>query len=211
MHFGFQSELCFSLSLFIAFLCHYSTSSGCKLREMLHNQSEKEGLEVPAHQHYSTFTDQTSSLCVVCLHNSCRWHVSPHWVYFSQTRNPCRRRENGTTVCHNCRMKVLSFIVQTFQRRIQDRSLPLCPSARCLCPNSGFNGISAHLGDSALNEDSKREISITSWYWSFLKAHSSPGWFHVVLLSDVSEVLATTACLFFSVSAVSVTQWHRGS
>lgn len=72
-------------------------------------------------------------LCVVCLHNSCRWHMSPHWIYFSQTQNPSRRRENGTIACHNCRMTVLSFIVQTFQSSNSgQKSSAVSISTRCL-------------------------------------------------------------------------------
>lgn len=79
-----------------------------------------------------------------CL--SCRWHVIPHRVHFSKIWNPCQRWENRTPVCClNSGMNV-SVHLSWCSAQIQDGGRPLRLSApqQCLCPDSVWNGMSAH-------------------------------------------------------------------
>lgn len=92
--------------------------------------------EAPTRRRYSTFADRSSSLCAVCLHNSCRWHVSPHKASFSKTCNPCWRRENGTPAwCPNAILgwKFYLLSCRPVRAHIQDRSLPLRLSSCAVC------------------------------------------------------------------------------
>lgn len=84
----------------------------------------------------------------------------------------------------NSGMKVLSFIMQTSQRpHSGQKSTSASVIARCLRPNSGFNGMSARLQDSALKENSK------------LASHPDTDHFFRRILSSADSVLrASLTC-----------------
>lgn len=139
-----------------------------------------------------------------CL--SRRWRVIPHVVHWIPAKEG--KMEHLFDVWPSSGTEVAARL-QSRSAQIQDGGRPLRLSApqQCLCPHSVSDAMSARLQDSAFKEESK---------WDLASHPDTARTFFALLISCCARLLrarrfTTTACLFFSVSAVSIAQWHRGS
>lgn len=199
MYFGFQSEPPFQSEAvyYIPASLQYVV---WWLRERLHKQAERGRWgALTCRRHLLTFTDRPSSLCAVCLADGV-WFLT--WF----TESLPKKVKWSTCLMSD---QVLGRKLQRDFNRValKFRTDRLSAPQQCLCPHSVSDAMSARLQDSAFKEESK---------WDLASHPDTARTFFALLISCCARLLrarrfTTTACLFFSVSAVSIAQWHRGS
>lgn len=153
----FRASRLFSLSLFITFLRHYTTSSG--------------------------------GFGKGCT-NRLRWND--------------RVRRRARIIWH-LQIALPPFALLVALKFWTQVCVCLLPSTASLSWLGFVMGLSAHRQDSALKEESKWVLASKPWYGMHILGFAD---FMPCASLTCLKVGATTACLFFSVSAVSVAQWH---